>query len=306
MFDRFLYAPDSRYARPADGSERSIATLGREDVQRFYRARYLPGSVTLVFAGDVTTELAERLTMNSLGSWAGGAASPVAAADRPARLTRALHLVAKEDAPQSELRIGHVGLPRNHADYFPATVMNAVLGGLFSSRINLNLREAHAYTYGAFSGFEWRRAAGPWSVSTAVKSEITHDAARETLAEIDRIREAPIANDELTLATSYLDGVFPIRYETTTAIASALGNLVVYGLPDDYFDRYRANVRAVTVDDVLAAARRHIHPDALQLVVVGDPAVVLRPLETLGFGPVARYDAEGNAVEEGRRAGASV
>ena len=141
------------------------------------------------------------------------------------------------------------GLPRRHPDYFDATVMNAVLGGLFSSRINLNLREAHGYTYGAFSAFEWRRATGPFTIQTAVKSDVTGAAVREILNEIDGIRsERRSATSELTLATSYLDGVFPIRYETTAAIATALSNLVIHDLPENYYDDYRARVRAVTTD----------------------------------------------------------
>jgi zinc protease len=216
--------------------------------------------------------------------------------DTPARLTRAVHLVANADAPQSELRIGHVGVPRLHPDYFAIVVMNAILGGLFSSRVNLNLREAHAYTYGAHSAYDWRRAAGPFVVSSAVKSDVTDAAAREVLFEIDRLRAEPVSADELSLATSYLDGVFPIRYETTAAIAVALANLVLYGMPDDYFDRYREHIRALTADDVLRAARDHLHPDRLQVVVVGDPATVRAPLEALGIGPLAAYDADGAPI----------
>src|SRR4029077_605043 len=143
-------------------------------------------------------------------------------------------------------RVGLVGVPRRPPDYFSAVIMNAVLGGLFSSRINLNLREAHGYTYGASSYFDWRRQKGPWVVATAVASEVTHSAAIEVINEIERIRSAPITADELSLATSYLDGLFPIRFETTSAIAAALSTLVVYGLPDDWYDTYREHVRAVT------------------------------------------------------------
>jgi zinc protease len=171
--------------------------------------------------------------------------------------------------------------------------MNAILGGLFSSRINLNLREAHAYTYGAFSSFDWRRAAGPFTVSTAVRSDATDAAAQEILLEIDKLRDAGVTQAELTLATSYLDGVFPIRYESTTAIANALASLVSYGLPDDYFDTYRSRIQSVTADHVLQAARAHLRPDELQIVAVGDPAVVRAPLEQLSVGPVMTYDAEG-------------
>ena len=227
--------------------------------------------------------------------WNRATSARVIAATPAVRMRRA-HLVAKGDAAQSELRVGHVGVPRTHPDYFPVTVMNAILGGLFSSRINLNLREEHAYTYGAHSGFDWRRSAGPFIVSTAVQSDVTDAATREILIEIDRMRAEPVTDAELSLATSYLDGVFPIRYETTAAIAGALANMVIYGLPEDYFSTYRERIRAVTTEQVLAAARDHLHADALQLVVVGDPAQVRAPLEALGFGPLTVYDTEGHAV----------
>jgi zinc protease len=211
-------------------------------------------------------------------------------------LDRAVHLVAKSDAPQSELRIGHVGIPRNHPDFFPVNVMNAVLGGLFNSRINLNLREVHGYTYGAFSGFDWRRQSGPFVVHTAVKSDVTEAAAREILLEIDRIQAEPISAEELSLATSYLDGVFPIRFESTAAIAAALATLVIHGLPEDYYDRYRERVRAMTSEHILEAARHYLKPDALQMVVVGDPTSIRASLEAMQFGPLAVYDTQGNRL----------
>jgi zinc protease len=293
MFSRFLYEPASRYARPDGGDEASVSAITRSDVVAFHQRRFAPGGTTLIAAGDITFERIEALAEGVLGDWTGGAPGRLTSADTPARNSRAVHIVEKADAPQSELRIGHVGLPRNHPDYFSAVVMNAVLGGLFSSRINLNLREVHGYTYGAHSYFDWRRQRGPWIVSTAVASEVTDAAAREVLHEIDRIRSAEITADELSLATSYLDGIFPIRYETTSAIAAALTSLVVYDLTDDWYDRYRERVRAVTVGDVLGAARQYLHPEALQMVVVGNAARVRDRLEAVEFGPVHVYDAAG-------------
>jgi zinc protease len=277
-FSRALYQPAARYALPPDGDAASVRALTRDDVRAFYAARYRPAATTLVIAGDVTMAQASALVDELFGDWTGErpvAAAPGIDAAQAGRLTR---VIAKADAPQSEVRVGHVGLPRSAPDYFDAMVMNAVLGGLFSSRINLNLREAHGYTYGAFSGFEWRRGAGPFVVSTAVKSDVTAAAVQEILSEIERMRRDEIGEDELTLATSYLDGVFPIRYETTSAIAAALANLVIHELPDDYYDRYRERVRAVTTRGVLRAAQTHLHPDQLRIVVVGDPAVIAAPL----------------------------
>ncbi len=296
LFSRFLYTPSSRYARPDGGDEKSVEGLLREHIVSFYETRYVPGAVTVIVAGDVSVDAAEEMTRRAFGDWKGGTAERIVAVDTPARLDRAVHLIAKPDAPQSELRIGHVGIPRNHPDFFPVNVMNAVLGGLFNSRINLNLREVHGYTYGAFSAFEWRRQAGPFAVRTAVKSDITVAAATEVLVEIDRIRAEAVSPDELSLATSYLDGVFPIRFETTAAIANALAVLVIHGLPEDYYDRYRERVRALTTEQILAAAEHYLHPEALQMVVVGDPAAVREQLETMRFGPLTVYDAQGNAI----------
>jgi zinc protease len=293
-FSRFVYNTSSRYARPEDGDEASVAAIDRDLLVSFYESRYAPGGTTMIVVGDITVDRAEELARQVFGSWSGAKPAPVAADDQPVRRERAVHLIAKADAPQSELRIGHVAIPRNHPDFFPVNVMNAVLGGLFNSRINMNLREVHGYTYGAFSGIQWRRQAGPFVVSTAVKSDVTEAASREILSEINRIRTEPIAPEELSLATSYLDGVFPIRFETTAAIAAALAVLVVHGLPADYYDRYREHVRGITVEQILEAAERHLHPESLQMVVVGDPSVVRAPLEQLGFGPIALYDTSGN------------
>ena len=293
LFSRFLYTASSRYSRPEGGDERTIGSIDRDQLVMFYETRYLPGGTTVIVAGDINADRAEELTRHALGTWIGGTAGRVTADDKPARSGRGVHIITKPDAPQSELRIGHVGIPRNHPDFFPVNVMNAVLGGLFNSRINLNLREAHGYTYGAFSGFEWRRQAGPFVVSTAVRSDITDAAAGEVLKEIDRIRSEAISPDELSLATSYLDGVFPIRFETTASIAAALSVLVLHGLPQDYYDRYRSRVREITTDQILDAAQRHLHPETLQMVIVGDPDVVRGPLERMQFGTVTLYDTLG-------------
>lgn len=291
LFDAFLYTDGSRFTRPVGGTKRSVAALTRQDVADFYAARYRPSGATVIIVGDVTVDDAEAMVRAELQAWSGTPSRVPAANDAPARRTRAVQIVRKNDAPQSELRIGHVAVPRTHPDYFAITVMNAVLGGLFSSRINLNLREAHGYTYGAHSEFDWRKSAGPFFVSTAVASNVTAPAITETLREIDKMSCDEITESELSLATSYLDGVFPIRYETTSAIASALATLTLYDLPDDWYDTYRDRVRTVTTGDVLAAMQTHIHPDALQIVVVGNADEIQPSLEALDFGPITIREA---------------
>ena len=296
QFSRAVYAPTARYATLAGGSATSVRALTRDVVRSFYTERYRPSTTTLVFAGDVSVDRAAELAHTLFGDWRGDAAAAIERAVDASPMTRLTRVVAKADASQSEVRVGHVGLPRRHPDYFETTVMNAVLGGLFSSRINLNLREAHGYTYGAFSAFEWRRAAGPFMIQTAVKSDVTGAAVREILYEIERMRSEEISNDELTLATSYLDGVFPIRYETTSAIATALSNLVIHDLPPRFYDDYRIRVREVTTADVLRAAQRHLHPDRLRIVVVGDPVVIATPLAEIHGAPVDTVTPDGTEV----------
>ena len=294
-FATAVYAGGARYASPEEGSAESVRAVTRDDVVGFYSERYQPGGITLIFAGDITMNAAITLSEALFGDWKGERPTPASAGRDAAQPGTLVRIVAKTDAPQSELRIGHVGLPRGIPDYFDTMVMNAVLGGLFSSRINLNLREAHGYTYGASSAFDWRRGAGPFVIQTAVKSDVTGAAVQEILNEIERMRTAPISDDELTLATSYLDGVFPIRYETTAAIATALSNKIIHALSDDFFDTYRDAVRAVTTDGVLRAAQKHLHPDQLRIVVVGDPALAAVALEQVtGIVP------EIVAVESGR------
>lgn len=285
-FEEYVYESASRFRLPLGGTTESVGFLTRGDAVAFHASRYQPSATTMIIVGDVSVNEAERMVTGALQGWNGPVVARGVADDRPSRLERSIRIVSKEDAPQSELRLGHIGVPRGSPDYFPITVMNAILGGLFSSRINLNLREVHGYTYGASSGFDWRRSAGPFVIATAVASDVTAAAVAETLSEIDRMRSEAVSESELSLATSYLDGVFPIRYETTGSIAGALAALVVYGLQDDWYDSYRDRIRAVTTADVLSAAQLYVRPDELQIVVVGDAAAIREPLAALGVGPV--------------------
>jgi len=294
-FATALYDTSSRYAVAEGGAKETVEMISVGDVAGLYGLRYGPLTTTLIVAGDVTTSSVMKLAKKHLGDWAGNAERGRPSTDKPARTTPATHLVAKEGAPQSELRIGHIGVPRTHPEYFEIVVMNAIFGGLFNSRINMNLREAHAYTYSAFSGFDWRRGAGPFIISTAVRTDVTTDSIRQVLREVDRMRTECVSAEELSLATSYLDGVFPIRYETTAAVAGALANQTVYGLPDNYFDTYRAHIRSVSADSVLATAERHLDPSRMQVVVVGDASELRGQLQELRFGPLVAYDLPSEA-----------
>lgn len=296
-FSGFLYAPTHRYARDLAGTARSVAALDAAAVRAFHATHYGPRTTTLLMVGDITPDAAIALVTREFAAWSGGTRPSVVAEATTAGPGRRLVIVQKEEAPQSELRVGHLGLPRTHPDYLPTVVMNGILGGLFSSRINLNLREKHAFTYGASSMFDWRRGTGPFLVSTAVKSEVTDRAVTEILREIDGMRAAPPEASEVALATDYLAGVFPIRYETTSAVAGALAGATMFGLPEDWFATYRERIRAVTPTEVHAAAQAHLDPSRLLVLAVGDATVIEGPLGALGFAPVERHASDADPAE---------
>lgn len=282
-----LYKPDSRLSVQEGGSERTVRSLTVDMCRAWHSGQFAPAITSLVIAGDVDVDDAMRVAAEHLGDWVATEPAPAMVDDSPSRDYPSVQLLDRPGAPQTELRLGHVGLPRLHPDYFSVVVMNAILGGVFNSRINLNLRERNAFTYGAFSSFEWRRDAGPFVVSTAVATPVTASAIRETVAELDRMRSTAPSPDELSLSTSYLDGVFPIRFETTDAIAGALASLRTLRLPNNYYDTYRERVRSVTAEDVSAAARNHLRLDQLQVLALGDRAQVAPMLADLNLGPLS-------------------
>jgi predicted Zn-dependent peptidase len=179
-------------------------------------------------------------------------------------------LVDRPGAPQSEVRVGHIGLPRKTPEFHAVAVMSAILGGLFNSRLQRLLREERGYTYGVHAGFEFRRAAGPFSVRTAVQSEVTRPAIADILRELERIREEPPTADEVREARDYLVGVFPLRFESSAQVVAAIAGLVAFDLPDDEYDRYRPAVAAIEAEDAFRVAQAHVRPAEASVVVVGD------------------------------------
>ncbi len=285
-YEGSLYRPSSRFRLQEGGIERTVAKLDHESCRAWHAGQFGPRVTAVVIAGAVDPEQVRQLVNEKLGDWSSTTPSDVAVDDSPLRTERSVQVLDRPGAPQTELRLGHVGLPRLHPDYFDVVVMNAILGGVFNSRINLNLRERNAFTYGAFSAFEWRRDAAPFVVSTAVATPVTGSAVREVMNELARMQAGPPSEDELSLSTSYLDGVFPIRFETTDAIAGALAILRTLRLPDDYYDTYRSRIRAVTADGVTRAAQQHLHPERLQILAVGDRSAVAPLLEALEIAPL--------------------
>jgi zinc protease len=232
---------------------------------------------------------------SSFADWKRGKEPPRPAITPAAIDASRIYLIDRPNAVQSEIRVGHIGVPRSCEDYFALTVMNAILGGVFNSRINLNLREKHGYTYGARSAFAFRRLAGPFVVSAPVRNDVTRESIDEMLNELRRIRGGDIEPRELEDTKNYLTGVFPATVQTSSDIAGRLLDMELYDLPQDYFDRYRENIEAIAADDVARVARKYIDPDRSLIVIVGNATQVRDPLAALGI-PIHNLDIDGNAL----------
>ncbi len=211
----------------------------------------------------------------------------------PAR-PRGIFVVDKPGAPQSVIRVGHVGVPRATSEYATVRVMNTVLGGSFTSRLNRNLRETHGFTYGASSAFEMRRLAGPFRAGASVETAVTAAAVAEFLRELRRIRDEAITATELEQAQRYLMLRLPGDFETTASAAHQFVDLIANGLAVDGWDGFAERVAAVTIADVQRVARATIDPEHAVVLVVGDRAAVTPALEALGEGPVIECDLWGN------------
>jgi zinc protease len=303
-FAASIYTPDSAYARPVAGDEESVPRLDCDELSRIHRALLDPKRTALVVGGDLSgldlpamaADVFGALTASSNGR-TDRAVVPVPLADSALDKT-IVRLYHRPGSVQSEVRIGHVGLARKVPDFHAVQVMASILGGLFNSRLQMNLREEKGYTYGVGAGFDMRRGPGPFAVRTAVHTAVTVPAITESLAELRRIREDRVTDAELIAARDYLVGVFPLRFETPGAVVAALGGLYLHALPDDELARYRPLVEAVTAQDVQAAAHDHIDPDRLAIVVVGDADAVAHDLEAAEFGDFAIIREEVGDMDE--------
>lgn len=299
-FAQRVYGSDHPYGRPGDGTVETIGAITRDDITGFYGSLYRPNNAVLVVVGDVTPDEAMTLATNALGSWERAALPATAAAipARPAARPAAVYLIDKPGAAQSEIRIGHPGAARStDPDYYALQVLNAILGGQFSSRINMNLREGKGYTYGARSGWTFARGAGPFVASAGVFTAKTDSSLIEFMRELREIRAGrPVTAEEVAFAKRLLVQSYPRTIETNSGVVSQLADLAFFGLPESEMTAYLSRVQAVRPADVTRVARRYLQPEQFTVVVVGDLAQIRAPVEALGLGPVAVLDAEGRPV----------
>jgi zinc protease len=294
-FAAILYGEDHPYGRPLAGIESTIESLTRDDVQSFYRTFYRPNNAFLLVVGDVQPADIERRVRALFGGWTQGTIPTTTARITPSRRERRIYVVDKPDAAQSSFRIGAVGVPRSTDDYYALQVMNTVLGGAFTSRLNNNLRETKGYTYGAGSGFSMRREAGPFAARAEIVAAKSDSALIEFLRELDAIRQ-PIPTAELEKAKQYLQLGLPGGFETTSDIASQLSALALYGLPLTEPAQAVGKIGAVNTGDVQRVAAKYIDPATLAIVISGDAKTLLPALRALNVGPVEVRDSYGRPV----------
>ncbi len=318
VFPRLIYGDAHPYGRAVAGTPKSVKSLTRDDVVNFYKMLFVPNNSALIVVGDTTPDAIMPVLEAALRDWKPGSPVPRTVPEPPPSKPVTVYLIDKPGAAQSILSVGQVGVARSTPDYFPLTIMNAILGGQFSSRINLNLREAKGYTYGATSSFSFLQGPGPFQAGASVKTEDTKPALFELIKELTDITgPRPATAEELAFAKDRVIKGFPARFESlgggggrrgAPGLAGTLAELVLYDLPSDYFTTYRDRVEAVTAADVHRVAQKYLDPSRMIVLIVGDRAKIEPELKTLPLAKIINVlDAEGNpAVAGGAATGQSI
>lgn len=284
LFAQALYGVHPYGSSPL-GTEASIRALGAADLQGVHDAYFKANNATVIVVGDVTREALVPQLERAFGGWAGGDVPSTRLAAVPPVKRREILLVDKPGAAQSEIRIGRIAAPRLTDDYYALQVLNTVLGGSFTSRLNQNLREDKGWTYGAGSSFGFRTLAGPFLASSAVQTDVTAQALAEFFKEFDAIRQ-PVPAEELERAKNYEALGFPSAFQSVRGIASSLEEIAEYDLPRDYLNHYVERILAVTQGEVRDAAREYVTPDRFVIVVVGDREKIEAGIRALNLGTV--------------------
>ncbi|HEY0022576.1 MAG TPA: pitrilysin family protein [Longimicrobium sp.] len=296
-FARAVFAAQAPYARLPGGTAATLGQVTRDDVVRWHRTMYVPAAATLLLVGDVTADEARQIARQAFGSWRGAAPRLVRKPNpsRPAQRTRVI-LVDRPGSVQSHIRVGQAAPGAEDPDVIRLTALTQVLGGAFNARINQNLRERHGWTYGAWANFNPARGAGTLFIHSSVRTNATDSALVESVREYRRIVEEPVPAEELTGATGNLVGSFPASVQTVQGLAQRMQNLLVWGLPMDYYATYREQLAAVAPGDVTRVGGARLTPGAATIVVAGDLAQIEAPIRALNLGDVEVWSPAGERV----------
>ena len=296
VFPRILYGPGHPYGGAV--TEDSLKAITREDLVAFHKAYFQPGRALITVVGDTTPAAIKPVILSALAAWPKGGARPAftfPATEAPRATT--IFLVDKPGAAQSTFAIGRPGPPRSTQDYFALQVMNTILGGMFQSRLNANIREEKGYSYGVSSGFAYGKGPGAFRAGGDIVSAKSDAALVEFMKELRGIAGSrPITDDELATAKDALVQRLPATFASVSSINAALTTLWAEGLPDDYYQDYAKRIAAITRDDVIRVATQYVTPDRLAIVIVGDRSAIEAPLKATGIAPIVLYDIEGNPI----------
>ncbi|HEY3296334.1 MAG TPA: pitrilysin family protein [bacterium] len=286
-YAKLLYGADHPYAQTGSGTEASLNSITREDLVAFYQTNYVPNNAAVVVVGDITMAEAKDKFEKALKDWKPGKANVREIPEPQALTSTKIVLVDKPRAPQSVVIVGNPGIKRSDPDYVACDVVNNALGGTFGSRLNTNLREQKGYTYGVHSQFAARRGTGPFLASAMVKTDVTDKSVTEFIKELRDITVSrPLSDEELTASKDNLIKGYPQDFETFNALAGQLNSIFLYNLPADEWTSYVGKVKTVSSDVASGIAKKHIHPDNLLIVVIGDRQKVETELKNLKLGDV--------------------
>ena len=277
MVSRVMFG-DHPYSVVAPTPE-SIDRSSRDEFVKFHRTKLVPNNAVFIVVGDVRYDEILSRVESLFSTWKRGEELVANFPVPPVRNKRTAYLVDRHGSAQSNIVIANSGITRTNPDYFPLMLMHTVLGATASSRLFMNLREEKGYTYGAYSNLDARRSAGTFRASAEVRTPVTGDSLKEFFYELERIRNEPVSNKEIADAKSYLTGIFPIRLETQEGLTDQLVQIKMLNLPDDYLQKYRDRVQAVTVEEIQRVAQKYVKPDEAALIVVGDGASVLEQIK---------------------------
>lgn len=296
VFPRVVYGAAHPYGKVV--TEESLKAITRDDVVAFHKAYYQPGRALVTVVGDVTAAAVKPVIEKALSIWPRGGERPAftyPSAPEPKPTT--IYLVDKPAAAQSTFAIGRPGPPRTTPDFFALQVMNTMLGGMFQSRLNANIREEKGYSYGVNSSFGYGKGPGPFRTGGDIVSDKSDAALVEFMKELRGILGArPITDEELSVAKDALIQRLPGTFESVAGVNSALTSIWTQGLPDDYYQQYAKSIAAVTREDVLRVAKTYVDVDRLAIVIVGDRKAIEAPLKATGIAPIVPYDIEGNPI----------
>ena len=295
-FSYILYGQNHPYGNNPSGTEASVKSLTTADLQKFYQTYYRPNNATLIVVGDINMKDLTPILEKGLSEWKSADIPSFNLPHAPAIEKMKVYLVDKPGAAQSEIRIGYPALARSTPDYFPVTIMNRMLGGQFTSRINLNIREKRGFTYGARSGFSFQKGAGPFSASAGVHTDKSDSSVHEFLYEINLMHDKGMTAEELDFVKKGLVGSFALTFETSAQIAGVLQNIILYGLPENYYNTYLQNIEAVTLQDVEKVSKQYLGTSKMAIVVVGDLAKIKAPIAAMNIGDIVVCDTDGKPL----------